>query len=70
MACASTCSIGAGTAVDRACMVCLASAHLIWSRCAWRRVPRHAIDQRGHGLSDKPDTGEDFATIMADLDAI
>jgi pimeloyl-ACP methyl ester carboxylesterase len=29
-----------------------------------------AIDQRGHGLSDKPDNGYDFATITADLDAI
>lgn len=29
-----------------------------------------AIDQRGHGLSDKPDHGYDFATITADLDAI
>ena len=28
-----------------------------------------AIDQRGHGLSDKPDNGYDFATITADLDA-
>jgi pimeloyl-ACP methyl ester carboxylesterase len=29
-----------------------------------------AIDQRGHGLSDKPDHGYDFATMVADLDAI
>ncbi len=29
-----------------------------------------AIDQRGHGLSDKPDHGYDFATITGDLDAI
>ena len=29
-----------------------------------------AIDQRGHGLSDKPDSGYDWATITADLDAI
>jgi pimeloyl-ACP methyl ester carboxylesterase len=26
-----------------------------------------AVDQRGHGLSDKPATGYDFATITADL---
>lgn len=26
-----------------------------------------AVDQRGHGLSDKPDTGYDFAEITADL---
>jgi pimeloyl-ACP methyl ester carboxylesterase len=29
-----------------------------------------AIDQRGHGLSDKPDSGYDWATITSDLDAI
>lgn len=29
-----------------------------------------AIDQRGHGLSDKPDRGYEWATITADLDAI
>lgn len=29
-----------------------------------------AIDQRGHGLSDKPDSGYDWATIASDLDAI
>ena len=29
-----------------------------------------AIDQRGHGLSDKPDSGYDFATVASDLDAI
>lgn len=27
-----------------------------------------ALDQRGHGLSDKPGTGYDFETIAADLD--
>ena len=26
-----------------------------------------AVDQRGHGLSDKPDGGYDFATVTADL---
>ncbi|HTP09814.1 MAG TPA: alpha/beta hydrolase, partial [Anaerolineae bacterium] len=29
-----------------------------------------AIDQRGHGLSDKPDNGYDWGTITSDLDAI
>lgn len=29
-----------------------------------------AVDQRGHGLSDKPDEGYDFATIAADLLAL
>ena len=29
-----------------------------------------AIDQRGHGQSFKPDTGYDFATVVADLDGL
>jgi pimeloyl-ACP methyl ester carboxylesterase len=29
-----------------------------------------AIDQRGHGLSDKPDSGYDWATVSSDLDAM
>jgi pimeloyl-ACP methyl ester carboxylesterase len=29
-----------------------------------------AIDQRGHGLSDKPDSGYDFETIATDLDEL
>lgn len=29
-----------------------------------------AIDQRGHGLSDKPDAGYDFASITHDLDQL
>lgn len=42
----------------------------------WNKVAEHlaaaghhviAIDQRGHGLSDKPDEGYDFATVTADL---
>jgi pimeloyl-ACP methyl ester carboxylesterase len=28
------------------------------------------VDQRGHGLSDKPDSGYDFATVSADLAAL
>ncbi len=28
-----------------------------------------ALDQRGHGESDKPETGYDFATMLADVDA-
>ena len=29
-----------------------------------------ALDQRGHGQSFKPDTGYDFATVVADLDGV
>ncbi len=29
-----------------------------------------AVDQRGHGLSDKPDAGYDFASICADLHSL
>ena len=29
-----------------------------------------AFDQRGHGLSDKPNDGYDFETISQDIDAI
>lgn len=29
-----------------------------------------AVDQRGHGRSDAPDTGYDFATLVADLVAV
>lgn len=47
----------------------LASASRIWDLVApvlarERRVV--ALDQRGHGLSEKPDTGYDFATIVGD----
>src|SRR5579859_6759247 len=47
----------------------LASASRIWDLTApllarQRRVV--ALDQRGHGLSEKPDDGYDFATIVAD----
>ena len=47
----------------------LASGAPIWeltapALAAGRRVV--ALDQRGHGLSDKPDDGYDFATIIAD----
>jgi pimeloyl-ACP methyl ester carboxylesterase len=32
--------------------------------------PAAAVDLRGHGLSDKPDDGYDFATVVADLVAV
>ena len=48
----------------------LASAARIWDLVAPLLVARGyvatALDQRGHGESDKPDTGYDFATIIAD----
>jgi pimeloyl-ACP methyl ester carboxylesterase len=54
--------------------------HGLASNClTWERVARalHAaghtvitIDQRGHGLSDKPDSGYDFSEVTADLDAL
>jgi len=47
----------------------LASASRIWDLVAPRLAMDRrvvALDQRGHGLSDKPDDGYDFATIVAD----
>lgn len=49
----------------------LASNATTWSAVA-RELAAHghrvlAVDQRGHGRSDKPDSGYDFATIVADL---
>ncbi len=47
----------------------LASATRIWDLVApVLACERHvvALDQRGHGLSEKPDTGYDFPTIVAD----
>lgn len=32
--------------------------------------PVATVDLRGHGLSDKPDEGYDFATLCADLEAV
>lgn len=40
------------------------------SRLASLGHPVAAVDQRGHGRSDKPDTGYDFATVTADLAAV
>jgi pimeloyl-ACP methyl ester carboxylesterase len=55
------------------CLHGLASQAHIWDLVAPRLSDTFhvvAIDQRGHGLSDKPDSGYDFATIASDLDAI
>jgi pimeloyl-ACP methyl ester carboxylesterase len=49
----------------------LASQAHIWDLVAPRLAERMrviALDQRGHGLSDKPDTGYDFASVTRDLD--
>lgn len=49
----------------------LASNCRTWDMLAGRlAAARHhvvAVDQRGHGLSDKPDDGYEFAAICADL---
>jgi pimeloyl-ACP methyl ester carboxylesterase len=47
----------------------LASNLRIWQQVAARLSPRFrvvALDQRGHGGSDKPDDGYDFDTVVAD----
>lgn len=49
----------------------LASNARLWDGVAAELValghPVAAVDQRGHGLSSKPDHGYDFATLTADL---
>ncbi len=49
----------------------LASNATTWTAVARELAARGhrvlAVDQRGHGRSDKPDTDYDFATIVADL---
>lgn len=50
----------------------LASSSEIWSSVApllARGTRVVALDQRGHGRSDKPDTGYDFPSVVGDLDA-
>src|SRR5260370_19083105 len=48
----------------------LASSSYIWNQVAPRLAEQGheviALDQRGHGESAKPDSGYDFATILAD----
>lgn len=52
----------------------LASNARLWDGVAERLHtaghPVAAVDQRGHGRSDKPDQGYDFATVSADLAAV
>ena len=48
----------------------LASTHHTWDLVApilTRDFRVVALDQRGHGESDKPETGYDFATVVSDL---
>lgn len=50
----------------------VASNALIWGLVAPLLSERHhvfAVDQRGHGQSDTPDDGYDFATVVADTAA-
>ncbi|HVC32696.1 MAG TPA: alpha/beta hydrolase [Chloroflexota bacterium] len=51
----------------------LASSSHVWDLVAPLLAPRYrvvAIDQRGHGESDKPETGYDLPTFVADLRGI
>ena len=52
----------------------LASNARLWDGVAERLAaaghPVAAVDQRGHGQSDKPDSGYDFATLTDDLLAV
>jgi pimeloyl-ACP methyl ester carboxylesterase len=52
----------------------LASNARLWDGVATRLAalghPVLAVDQRGHGRSEKPDSGYDFATLAADLVSI
>jgi pimeloyl-ACP methyl ester carboxylesterase len=52
----------------------LSSNARLWDAVAGRLAdlghPVAAVDQRGHGRSDKPDTGYDWLTLTADLAAV
>jgi pimeloyl-ACP methyl ester carboxylesterase len=55
------------------CLHGLASQAHIWDLVAPHLTETFhvsGIDQRGHGLSEKPDNGYNFATVTSDLDAI
>ncbi len=55
------------------CLHGLASNARWWDLVGARLAPRHrvlAVDQRGHGRSDKPDHGYDLPTAVADLRAL
>lgn len=50
------------------CLHGLSSNSLFWARLAQRLPERRlvALDQRSHGLSDRPESGYDFADLVAD----
>jgi pimeloyl-ACP methyl ester carboxylesterase len=55
------------------CLHGLASQAHIWDLVAPQLTGSFrviAVDQRGHGLSDKPDSGYEWVTVTSDLDAI
>jgi pimeloyl-ACP methyl ester carboxylesterase len=60
---------GGGNALPLLLLHGLASSAVIWDLAAPRLAETRrvvALDQRGHGLSEKPDGGYDFASIVAD----
>jgi pimeloyl-ACP methyl ester carboxylesterase len=63
-----------GTGVPVLLVHGLASNARLWDAVASRLADLGhqvaAVDQRGHGRSDKPDTGYDFVTLTADLVAV
>lgn len=61
---------GAGPPV--VCLHGLASNARWWDLIAPRLAPRRvvAVDQRGHGRSDNPDVGYDFASVVADVGGV
>lgn len=58
----------AGEGPPLVCLHGLASNARWWDLVAPLLAPRRvvAVDQRGHGLSDKPDDGYDFDSVVAD----
>jgi pimeloyl-ACP methyl ester carboxylesterase len=55
------------------CLHGLASNALWWDPVGELLAPRHrvaAVDLRGHGLSDRPETGYGFAEVTSDLAAL
>lgn len=62
-----------GGAPDLLCLHGLASNARWWDPVAARLAPAHrvvAVDLRGHGRSDRPETGYDFPEVVGDLVAL